>query len=167
MMALYNTISTSGNGGGNPGFGDGQYPPASYQADGTPLWVAFGIFYQSNSDQNSFQVGKFTPSFGEALFPFGGQELGTGAGEFSVLVSSGIWVPNDPLVVIPVGAIVLGYDVDGEPLFAALADLSQLPIGVGGTHPGKTKASFNGQASIGYGGQEYFVNTYSILVGGV
>jgi hypothetical protein len=156
MMALYSTISTSGNAGGNPGFGDGQYPPAGYQADGTSLWVAFGISYQ-----NSFQVGKFTPSFGEALSPFGGQELGTGAGEFSVLVSSGIWLPNDPEVVIPVGAIVLGIDVDGEPLFAALAAFE------GGIHPGKTKASFNGQASIGWGGQEYLVSTYSILVGGV
>jgi hypothetical protein len=159
-MALYNSIVTSGV--GYPAFPAGT--PAGYQADGTELYLAFGIFYQSeyqNSSQVSMQVGKFSQTFGEALFPFGGQELGTGKTlEFYVLVSSGIWMPVDG-VYIPNGAIVLGYDVDGEPLFGALAPFE------GGMHPGKTKASFNGQASIGWAGKENFVTNYSILVGGV
>jgi hypothetical protein len=165
MMPLYNSIVTSGIG---PNFPAGT--PAGYQADGTELWLAFGIAYESvypnAPPQVSMQVGKFSQTFGEALFPFGGQELGTGPTlQFNVLVSSGIWVPGG--VSIPNGAIVLGYDVDGEPLFGALANLDQLYPPQVGIHPGKTKASFNGLASIGWGGTEYFVGAYDVLVGGV
>jgi hypothetical protein len=156
MGPAYTTISVN-NPDAYAGFGAGAYPPAGYQADGTPLWVAFDISYQ-----NSLQVGKFTPSFGQALFPFGGQELGTGALDFNVIVSS-LNLVDGALGIIP-GAIVLGYDVGGEPLFGVMA---YLPPDEGGYHPGKTKFSFNGLASIGYGGTEVFVNSYFLLVGGI
>jgi hypothetical protein len=161
-MALYSSYGPA-NGASfpslYPGFTTGAYPSAGRQADGTPLWLAFGISYDGSA-----QVGKYTPSFGQALFPFAGEEFGSGTGSFSVLVSPDLQWSLPGLAEIPLGAIVLGIDVDGEPLFGVLALNFQ-----GGTHPGKTKSSFKGQASIGWRGKNYFIgpDSYQILVGGV
>lgn len=59
---------------------------------------------------------------------------------------------------IPDGAVVVGYEQNGLPLFSARADYA------GGVHPGKVRIEF-GAANIPYGGNEIKVNPYQVLVG--
>lgn len=59
---------------------------------------------------------------------------------------------------IPDGAVVVGYEQNGLPLFSARAEYA------GGIHPGKVRIEF-GAANIPYGGNEVKVNSYEVLVG--
>ncbi|MDQ6948524.1 MAG: DUF3421 domain-containing protein [Actinomycetota bacterium] len=128
--------------------------PNGNEADPTePLWVARTV--GATPGLAIVQLGKVRPGLGEALFPFGGKEVG--ASEYEVLMEAGIWIDSDPSGEIPIGAVVCGEDADGAPLFVARATFN------GGVHPGKVRFGFNG-ASIGVGGVEQFVTPYQILV---
>ena len=132
--------------------------PHGHEADGTPLWVArsTGRHLPSIPQElwDGIQPGKVRPGFGVALIPFGGKELPTD--DYVVLMEAGIWLPGQNGR-IPAGAIVCGWEANGDPLFVARASLN------GGIHPGKIRFAF-GAAFIGFGGKEVPVANYEVLV---
>lgn len=56
----------------------------------------------------------------------------------------------------PDGAIVMGNEADGTPLFAARAQYD------GGLQPGEVQTGFGG-AHVGYGGEEVTIPDYEVL----
>jgi hypothetical protein len=112
--------------------------------------------YVNNDLGTGLQLGKVGSSTGAtADIPYGGREYQVsdyevlGAGTFTWIAAQNGSVPD--------GALALGYEGDGTPLFAARADYA------GGLHLGKVRPGLDG-ASIGYNGVEYFINPYEVLV---
>jgi hypothetical protein len=106
--------------------------------------------------EGGIHIGKVRPAFGAANIPYGGEEIKVNP--YEVLVGSGtfIWVAASGGQV-PDGAVALGREKDGTPLFAARAQYQ------GGLHLGKVRLAF-GAANIPYGGKEVKVNAYEVLV---
>jgi hypothetical protein len=118
------------------------------EADGTPLYTARA------KTQNGLHPGKVRPAFGAANIPYGGNEIKVNP--YEVLMEEGRWVKAEGGRV-PDGAVVAGYEANGEPLFVARAAYQ------GGIHQGKVRLAF-GAANIPYGGKEVKVNPYEVLV---
>jgi hypothetical protein len=118
------------------------------EADGTPLWVARA------SHAGGIHPGKVRPAFGAANIPYGGKEIKVT--DYEVLMEEGRWVKASGGKV-PDGAVVSGFEANGEPLFVARAAYK------GGIHQGKVRLAF-GAANIPYGGNEVKVPDYEVLV---
>ncbi len=132
----------------------GAIPPGAmqggYESGGEPLFVC------RVSYNGSVQPGKVRPGFGGCNFPFGGQEVTRP--RYEVLVGTGFdWVPGNGG--IPGGAVQGGYDIPPQspPLFVCQANYN------GGMHPGKIRPDWT-SCDISWGGQEIFVDAYSVLV---
>jgi Protein of unknown function (DUF3421) len=102
------------------------------------------------------QLGKIRGDFGGCFIPYGGSEhIET---QYEVLVSG---IPYHTVGasngVVPPDAIRGGHDDDGTDLYVCSAYFS------GGIHPGKLRSSFRG-CDISYGGKEYNVVSYNVLV---
>ena len=102
----------------------------------------------------SVQPGKVRGAFRAADIPFDGDEVKVNP--YEVLTISGKWARASNGNVPP-DAYVAGYDVGGDELYVAVADLN------GGRHPGKVRPGF-GAANIGFGGSEVKVYEYDVLL---
>jgi hypothetical protein len=128
--------------------------PHGREADGAPLWVARSPGRTDPRFIGSIQPGKVRPGFGQALIPFGGNEIPVS--DYEVLMEAGNWIAGSGGQ-IPDGAVVCGREANGDPLFVARASLN------GGLHPGKIRFAF-GNALIGFGGKEVPVANYEVLI---
>lgn len=122
--------------------------PNGHEADGTPLWTARAEY------SGGIHPGKVRPAFGAANIPYGGKEIKVNP--YEVLMQEGRWVKASDGKV-PLGAVVAGYEANGEPLFVARAKYE------GGLHQGKVRLAF-GAANIPWGGKEVKVKDYEVLV---
>lgn len=118
------------------------------EADGTPLYLARAKY------QGGLHPGKVRQAFAAANIPYGGKEVKVNS--YEVFVGTAHWTTASNGK-IPLGAVVVGYEANGEPLFSARAAYQ------GGVHLGKVRPSF-GAANIPYGGKEIKVNPYEVLV---
>src|SRR5262249_487918 len=122
-------------------------------ADGAPLWVARSA-PGGASTVSGIQLGKVRPGFPGVSIPFDGREVFLSS--YEVLMQEGLWLPaRDGLV--PAGAVVCGREGNGDVLFVARA------AHAGGIHPGKVRFALGG-AYISFGGDEFRVNSYEVLV---
>jgi|GEM_PF-2689818 len=117
------------------------------EADGTPLYLARAYY------NGGLHPGKVRPEFGSANIGYGDDEVKVNP--YEVYCGGGTWVAASGGAV-PAGAVVCGYDTNGEPLYAARAYYA------GGLQIGKVRPEFGG-ADITYGGYEYTVNSYEVL----
>ena len=131
--------------------------------DGTDLYLARAIGPDFGTGR---PLGKIRPDgWGEsrgASFPYGGNEYyWTNYEVFCTPTNPGPSATAEWISAsngkIPDGAVAMGCEGDGTPLFAARAKYGS------GQHPGKIRHGFNG-AHIGYGGNEVVVSTYDVLV---
>jgi hypothetical protein len=121
---------------------------AGHEADGTSLYCCRAKY------QNGLHPGKVRPEFGAANIPYGGAEVKVNP--YEVYCGGGKWVDASNGN-IPEGAICLGNEKDGTPIFVARAAYN------GGIHPGKIRHGF-GAANIPYGNKEVKVANYQVLV---
>ena len=121
---------------------------AGFEANGEPLFVARAAY------QGGIHPGKVRLAFGAANIPYGGAEVKVA--DYEVLLGEVRWVKASGGRV-PDGAVVAGFEANGEPLFVARATYQ------GGIHPGKVRLAF-GAANIPYGGKEVKVAEYEVLV---
>ena len=117
------------------------------EADGTPLYLARAHY------SGGLHPGKVRPGFGSANIPYNGYEIKVNP--YEVYCGGGTWVQASGGA-IPAGAIVCGYDTNGEYLYAARAWYA------GGLQLGKVRPEF-GAANIAYGGREVKVYSYEVL----
>lgn len=131
---------------------NGQVPPnatqAGNEADGTPLYLARARY------QDGVHIGKVRTAFGAANIPYGGKEVKVA--DYEVFVGPATWAAATGGR-LPDGAVKLGQESNGEPLFAARANIH------GGIHPGKVRLAF-GAANIGYGDKEEKAASYEVLI---
>ncbi len=117
------------------------------EADGAPLYLARAYY------NGGLHPGKVRPEFESANIPYGGDEVKVNP--YEVYCGGGTWVAASGGV-IPPGAVVCGYDTNGESLYAARAWYA------GGLQIGKVRPEFE-SADIAYGGDEITVNSYEVL----
>ena len=99
--------------------------------------------------------GKVRPAFKGCDVPFGGSEYTMP--DYQVLTGEYRWVPANGGN-IPAGALKAGRESSpSEVLFICRADYRS------GTHPGKIRALFGG-CNISWGGKEYTIRSYDVLV---
>jgi hypothetical protein len=103
---------------------------------------------------NSLSIGKTGKHLGKAHFAYGNREITSN--NYQIYTGKAKWkaAKNGK---IPTGAVVLGYDTDGKPLFAARAKFKST------IQLGKMKWGFQG-AHIAFGGREIEIKEYEILV---
>src|SRR5260370_33185209 len=106
-------------------------PNAWREADGTPLFIARSPGFTSPNFLHGIPPGKTRPGFGGAFIPFGGNEVLI-TSDYEVLITQGVWLAGSGGQ-IPDGAVVMGREENGDPLFVARAQLEQ------GLHPGKIR----------------------------
>ncbi len=131
--------------------------------DGGPLYIARSF------DLPGLQLGKAKPDAfaGKgASIPFGGQEYFST--NYQVLAAPGgyTWVTGSGGS-IPDGAVALGYDEDGSPLFAARVSSNYMPGDweyhlEGYYQIGKIRHGFQG-AYVSWGGSENSYSDYDVL----
>jgi hypothetical protein len=137
---------TLDNAGADP-FG---YEPTS-GGDTQDLWVC-----KAGAADGSLQVGKAIDNSG-CHVPYGGAEIVISTG-WAVLRQNQFDLEEvDATNGLPPNAIIGGYDSDGANLYPCLGHYN------GGVHPGKTRAGWN-SCDIAYGGGEYWVSNYQVLV---
>jgi hypothetical protein len=124
--------------------------PAGFEANQTPIWVARAFF-----PDRAITPGKVSPVYGAAFIPSGGVEVAVN--DYEVMMEQGNWSPTVSGGTVPEGAIALGFEPDGDPLFVARAQFN------GGLHPGKLRFAFGG-AIISWGGIEHLVSDYQVLL---
>jgi hypothetical protein len=164
--ASYGFLPTSNNGSTIP---DGCFS-CGYDNDNAPLYFARRLANWGA------QIGKVSPHYNAAQIGYADVVENIwlpGTYQVMIAASSGSNVghsanANDGYV--PDGAIVLGCEADGTPLFGALAGAF-----VGGSGPwpnnatvvqlGKVRRDFGG-ARIPYNGQEVLTTSYSVLLAG-
>ena len=122
--------------------------PNGREADGARIWTARALH------AGGVHPGKVRPAFGAANIPYGGNEIKVA--NYEVLMEEGLWVKASGGRV-PDGAVVVGFEADGQPLFLARAAYN------GGIHQGKVRLAF-GAANISWGGKEVKVADYEVLV---
>lgn len=121
------------------------------EANGNPLYPARAMFNGSLCPGKT--GGNVAP--GTADIPFGGAEHSVN--NFATLYAEqAVWVQASNGRV-PDGAVVSGYEPNGEPLYVARAAWA------GGVHPGKVRLGLDG-AHISFDGGEYMVPNYEVLV---
>ena len=118
------------------------------EANGESLFVARAFL------NGGLHPGKIRGEFGAANIPFGGLEVKVA--QYEVLINPGRWIPAQGGQ-IPDGAVKLGAEADGTPLYVARAWYQ------GGLHPGKVRPEFL-SANIGFGGKEVKVFEYEVLI---
>ncbi|MHC1688545.1 MAG: DUF3421 domain-containing protein [Methanothrix sp.] len=118
-----------------------------HESDGTPLYLARAYY------NGGLHPGKVRSEFGSANIAYGDDEVKVNP--YDVYCGGGMWVSASGGAV-PAGAVICGYDTNGEPLYAARAYYA------GGLQIGKVRPAFAG-ADITYGGYEYTVNSYEVL----
>lgn len=132
--------------------GAGKYPadatPGGYEANGTPLYIIRGDV------QGSIAVGKFNPQQRAAYVSYGGKEIRLS--RYEVYTGGGKWI-DWQAGSVPTGAIRGGSEADGTPLYIIRAPFR------GGLVPGKYNARY-GKGYIPYGGREYSLSRFQILV---
>jgi hypothetical protein len=144
-------------GGGNIPVGALSQGSEAAADGGQPLWLA-----RAPLPSGGTHLGKVRTEFGAALIPYGGLEVRVPGG-YEVLMQQGLWMgPLFSGAKIPEGAVVCGWDDDGEPLFAGLA---VYPPTSDGLHPGKVSFSLGG-CRIGYNGQERKITDNYYVLGG-
>ncbi len=117
------------------------------EADGTPLYLARAYY------NGGLHPGKVRAEFRSANIPYGDNEVKVNP--YEVYCGGGTWISASGGA-IPAGAVVCGYDTNGEYLYAARAWYA------GGLQIGKVRPAFGG-ANIAYGGREIKVYSYEVL----
>ncbi|MEZ4777386.1 MAG: DUF3421 domain-containing protein [Bacteroidia bacterium] len=121
---------------------------AGYENNLNPLFLC-----RAKTGQGLYP-GKVRLRFGAANIGWGGQEIKVE--EYEVYCGGGKWVTASEGQ-IPDGAIVVGIEVTGAPVYAARAFLE------GGLHPGQIRSG-QGGALIPYGHKEHLLKVYEVLV---
>ncbi len=131
---------------------NGQIPEgaisAGFEANGVPLFLCRA---KSGKGQHP---GKVRLKFGAANIGWSGLEIKVE--DYDVYCGGAKWIKASDGNIHD-GAIVVGYEPGGAPLFAARAAFAQ------GLHPGKIRREFKG-ALIPWGNQEHLLKEYEVLV---
>lgn len=131
---------------------NGQIPDGAtklgQEANGEPLYLARASY------EGGVHLGKLRLDFGGVNIPYGGNEVTVA--DYEVFCGKAAWEHASDGQ-IPDGALKLGEEANGDPLFAARASYQD------GVHIGKVRLDFRG-ANIPYGGKEVAVNPYEVLV---
>jgi hypothetical protein len=125
--------------------------PVGKESNGNPLFVCRANY------GGGVQLGKLAQGYDGCFVPFGGSELHLP--NYDVLVNPSR-LPLSAIAVsgLPPGqALIGGKDSDGAAEYICLASYQ------GGLHPGKTRKDWP-SCDISWGGGEYWVTTYEVLV---
>ncbi len=131
---------------------NGQIPEGAissgYESNGVPLFLC-----RAKSGEG-LHPGKVRLRFEAANIGWSGLEIKVN--DYEVYCGGAKWEKaSDGRV--PDGAIVIGSEPGGAPLYAARAEFEN------GLHPGKIRRAFNG-ALIPWGNQEHLITEYEVLV---
>jgi hypothetical protein len=135
--------------------------PMGTDDDGTPLYFARTL------STEGVQIGKVSPNY-DGRIGYAGVEQQVNKGSYQVMIAApntGSITPNANNGNVPDGAIVLGCEPDGTPLFGALTgpfEGGSGPWPSSATQLGKVRLGFGG-ARIPYKGTEVLATDYSVL----
>jgi hypothetical protein len=161
--ASYGFLPTSNNG---PSVPDGCFPCGTDDDGHTPLYFARDL------SSEGMQVGKVSPNYNGRI-GYAGAEQQIAPGGYQVMIAASTVSSPPPLASasdgqVPDGAVVLGCEADGTPLFGALTGAFFGGSGPWPNNPdvvqlGKVRIGFGG-ARIPYNGQEVLTTSYSVLL---